>query len=148
MPGNIMVRCTACGTLNRAPFGKAGMQGRCGKCGAVFTVPLAPQAPLNISDSDFEAEVRSHDGPVLVEFWSPTCGHCVRMMPAVEELAHELSGRLKVAMVDVSKNSHIPSLFEVRGTPAFVLMNKGREAARFVGAMPKEELFRRLQPYI
>jgi thioredoxin 1 len=70
------------------------------------------------------------------------------MMPAVEELARELGGRLKVAMVDVSVNSRVPSLFEIRGTPAFVLMKGGRETARFVGAMPKEELFRRLQPYI
>ncbi len=103
---------------------------------------------MNVSDSDFEAEVRSHGGPVLVEFWSPTCGHCVRMMPAVDELARELGGKLKVAMVDVSKNQRTPSLFDVRGTPAFILMKGGREAARFVGAMPKEELFRRLQPYL
>jgi thioredoxin 1 len=70
------------------------------------------------------------------------------MMPAVQELARELGGRLKVATMDVSRNFRIPSLFEVRGTPAFVLMKGGREAARFVGAMPKEELFRRIQPYI
>jgi thiol-disulfide isomerase/thioredoxin len=118
MPGSILVRCTGCGTLNRAPSGKAGMQGRCGRCGAGFTVPPAP------------------------------CGYCVRMAPAVEELARELGGRLKVATMDVSKNSRIPSLFEVRGTPSFVLMKGGREAARFAGAMPKEELFRRLKPYI
>jgi thioredoxin 1 len=70
------------------------------------------------------------------------------MMPSVEELARELGGRLKVATMDVSRNFRIPSLFEVGGTPLFVLMKGGREAARFVGAMPKEELFRRLQPYI
>jgi len=148
MPESIMVRCTACGTLNRVPSGKAGMHGRCGQCGAGFTVPVAPQVPMNVTDSNFETEVRSHSGPVLVEFWSPSCGHCVRMAPVMEELARELGGRLKVARVDVSMNSRIPSLFEVRGTPAFVLMKGGREAARFVGAMPKEELFRRLQPYI
>ena len=148
MPESIMLRCTACGTLNRAPSGKAGMRGRCGQCGKDFTVPVAPPVAIDVTDSDFEAEVRSHGGPVLLEFWSPSCGHCVRMMPAVKELARELGGRLKVAMMDVSRNSRIPSLFEVRGTPAFVLMKGGREAARFVGAMPKEELFRRLQPYI
>ncbi len=148
MPESIMVRCTGCGTLNRAPSGKAGMQGRCGQCGARFTVPLTQTAPMNVSDSNFEAEVRFNSGPVLLEFWSPSCGHCVRMMPAVEELARELGGRLKVAIMDISKNSRIPSRFEVKGTPAFVLMKGGREAARFVGAMPKEELFRRLQPYI
>lgn len=148
MPGSILVRCTGCGTLNRAPSGKAGMQGRCGRCGAGFTVPPAPSSPVDVSDSNFEAEVGSYAGPVLLEFWSPSCGYCVRMAPAVEELARELGGRLKVATVDVSKNSRIPSLFNVRGTPSFVLMKGGREAARFAGAMPKEELFRRLKPYI
>lgn len=148
MPESIMVRCAGCGTLNRAPSGKAGLQGRCGQCGAKFTVPLTQPAPMNVTDSNFETEVRSHGGTVLLEFWSPSCGHCVRMTPVMEELARELGGRLKVAMMDISKNSRIPSLFEIRGTPAFVLMKGGREAARFVGAMPKEELFRRLQPYI
>ena len=148
MPDSIMVRCTGCGTLNRAPSGKAGLQGRCGQCGVDFTVPLSQPEPMHVSDSAFEAEVRAHKGSVLLEFWSPSCGHCVRMTPILEELASELAGRLKVAMMDVSKNSRIPSLFEIRGTPAFVLMKDGREAARFVGAMPKEELFRRLQPYI
>ena len=148
MPESIMVRCTGCGTLNRAPSGKAGIQGRCGQCGAKFTVPLAQPEPVNVTDTNFETEVRSQDGPVLLEFWSPSCGHCIRMMPAVEGLARELGGRLKVAMMDISKNFRIPSLFEVKGTPFFVLMKGGREVARFVGAMPEEELFRRLQPYI
>ncbi len=142
------VRCPSCGTLNRVPAGRAGEKARCGQCRAEFTVPPIYSAPVDVTDSSFGPEVRESELPVLVFFWSPGCGHCVSMEPAVRELSGVLSGRLKVARVNVTVNPSTASYFEVTGTPTFVLMKGGREAARFAGAMPREELARRLAPYI
>ncbi len=144
MPGEIHIRCLSCGTLNRAPADKAGMTGKCGRCETPFRVPSSLDGPLDVSDSDFRDQVEQSSVPVLIEFWSPSCGHCVRMEPVIDEIARELTGRVKVAKVDVSRNARVPSLYEVRGTPAFVLIKDGKEPARFLGAMPREELVNRL----
>ena len=142
------VRCPSCGTLNRVPPGRAGEKARCGQCRAEFTVPGMYSEPVDATDASFGPEVRESKLPVLVFFWSPGCGHCVRMEPAVRGLAEEYSGRLKVARVNVTANPSTTAYFEVTGTPTFVLMKGGREAARFVGAMAREELAGKLAPFI
>ncbi|HLB25606.1 MAG TPA: thioredoxin domain-containing protein, partial [Nitrospirota bacterium] len=139
MAAHILARCPGCGTLNRAPSDRAGARARCGQCGSGFTVPLT-NAPLDVTDASFEGEVKASASPVLIEFWSPGCGHCTRMEGVVGELARELSGRVKVARLDISANPRTAALYEIRGTPAFVLIDKGVERRRALGAMPKDEL--------
>jgi thioredoxin 2 len=143
----MLVRCASCRTLNRAASERAGQVGRCGECGSAFTVPH-PQAPRDVTDASFQQEVDNSPVPVLVEFWAPTCGYCVRMEPVIRELAMELTGRAMVAKLDVSANRVTAARYDIRGTPAFVLMEGGRERARFFGAMPKDEFMRRLSAYI
>jgi len=148
MENVITVRCPSCGTLNRAPAPKAGSVARCGECKAEFRVPTPPAAPVDVTDESFESEVRGSALPALVEFWSPSCGHCVRMGPVMDALAAELGGRMKVAKVDISKNSRVPSQYEIRATPAFLVIKGGREVARLLGAMPKDELVKKIHPFI
>lgn len=143
----MLVRCASCRTLNRAPSERAGQVGRCGECGSPFTVPY-PQAPRDVTDAGFDREVTGSPVPVLLEFWSPSCGHCIRMEPVIRELAAELTGRAVVMKLDVSANGGTAARYEIRGTPAFVLIEGGREKARFIGAMPKDELARKLSAYI
>jgi thioredoxin 2 len=143
----MLVRCASCRTLNRAPTERAGQAGRCGQCGSAFTVPH-PQAPLNVTDSSFDQAVGRSPVPVLLEFWAPSCGHCVRMEPVMSELAAELTGRASVMKLDVSANAGTASRYDIRGTPTFVIIEGGKERARFSGAMPKDELMRRLSAYI
>jgi thioredoxin 2 len=143
----MLIRCTSCRTLNRAPSERAGQAGRCGACGSSFTVPY-PQAPVDVSDASFDNDVLSSPVPVLLEFWAPSCGYCVRMEPVIRELAAELTGRARVMKLDVSANTRTAAQYDISGTPAFVLIEGGRERARFTGAMPKEELLQRLSAYI
>lgn len=146
MQGVVTVRCTSCGTLNRVPAGRAGEAGRCGQCHK--PLPPAVAVPVDVTDADFGRAVEGSPLPVMVEFWSPTCGHCIRMEPVLKELARELAGKVVVAKLDISRNPNSAMRYEVRGTPAFVVVKDGREAGRFVGAMPMEDLFNRLRPYI
>ena len=146
--GFITVRCPACGTVNRASAERAGQAGRCGECRGDIRFPARTARPVDVTDASFDREVREAGYPALVEFWSPTCGHCIRMAPVLDELAREFAGRIKIAKLDVSANPRTASLFDVRGTPAFKLFKGGREAASFVGAMPKDELVHRLAAYL
>lgn len=146
MTNYLTLRCPACGTLNRVPGDRAGESGRCGQCRA--SLPPAHAVPVDVSDADFASTVESSDIPVMVEFWSPACGHCIKMEPALAELAIEFAGRVKVAKLDITRNPASAMRYEIRGTPAFVVVKGGREAGRFVGAMPKEEVRGRLSRFI
>lgn len=147
MAQGIFSRCHSCGTLNKAPLERAGMAGKCGQCGTEISFPR-PQGPVAVSDLNFDSVVGASSAPVLLEFWSPTCGYCVKMEPVINELARELTGRVKVAKMDTSINSRVPFDYGITGTPAFVLFRGGKEQARAIGAMPKEALIKKIGPYI
>jgi len=123
------------------------MTGICGQCGANVQVPMTAW-PVEVTDSSFDKRVRMAPGPVLVEFWSPSCGHCIRMEGAVNELARDLAGRITVAKMDISSNRNTPSKFDITGTPAFLLFKDGVEKTRVMGAVPKEELARQILAFI
>ncbi len=150
MAQGIFSRCPSCGTLNKAPLERAGMDGKCGQCGMQisFPHPRNPAAPVAVTDLNFDSIVGASGEPVLLEFWAPTCGYCVKMEPVVNEMARELTGRVKVAKMDTSINSRVPFDYGITGTPAFILFRGGKELARIVGAMPKEALINKISPYI
>jgi len=144
MRETIMVRCGSCGTLNRVDADKAGVPARCGECRA----EISPGVPVEVTDGNFDERVNRSKRPVLLEFWSPSCGHCIRMGPVLDELAVEMAGRLLVAKLDITKNPVSSSKFEIQATPAFVLMQGGKERLRVMGAMPKDELMEKVRRFV
>lgn len=101
-----------------------------------MSVPQLPQA----TDSDFDQVVLSDPSPVLVEFYAPWCGHCVRMVPIIAELGRDYAGRLRVVQVNAAQNAGLAERFGVRGVPTFVLLAHGREVDRLIGEAPREAL--------
>jgi thioredoxin 1 len=98
----------------------------------------------NISDQEFQREVLSSHSPVMVEFWSPKCPHCLKMAPKVSALSKELEGRVKVVKVNVLENSQMASEYGVRGVPAFLLFKDGKVKAQAMGEMDENELKKEL----
>ena len=105
---------------------------------------LFPERSVPISDGTFAGEVLAFEGPVLVEFFSPRCGHCIRLAPVLEELASEYAGRVKFVTLDIERNQAIASRENVNGTPTLFLYKRGKLVDRVVGALPKQELARHL----
>jgi thioredoxin 2 len=94
----VFVRCKNCGTINRLPVENMISKPKCGKC----KTPLKfLKRPVEVASSDFDHEVLAWPGAVLVEFWSPRCGHCLTISPVLEELAYERAGLLKVAKINI-----------------------------------------------
>ena len=88
----------------------------------------------------FDQVTTSTHLPVLVDLWAPWCGPCRVVGPALEQLAGELGGHLKLVKVDVDRAPSVQSRFAVQGVPTLVLLRDGQEIGRRVGAAPLAEL--------
>lgn len=97
---------------------------------------------LNVTDGNFQAEVidASKTQPVMVDFWADWCGPCRVIAPAVEEIASDYSGKLKVVKLNVDDNVNSPGKFNVRGIPTLLIFKGGQVADQIVGAVPKEQI--------
>ena len=95
---------------------------------------------VTITDQNFQSEVLASDLPVLIDFWAPWCGPCRAIAPAVEELAKEYKGKVKIGKMDVDDNQDTAAKYGVMSIPMLLLFKNGQVAEKIVGAVPKVKL--------
>ncbi|MFC8430501.1 thioredoxin [Streptomyces sp. NPDC057253] len=129
------VTCPNCGRANRVP---AVAEGRptCGNC----KKPLPWM--VDAGDDDFTEVVEQATVPVVVDLWATWCGPCRMVSPALEKVATELAGTIKLVKVDIDKNPRLAQRFEVQAVPTLLVLDKGRTIARQAGAAPAPALRR------
>jgi thioredoxin 1 len=93
-----------------------------------------------VSDDSFEQEVLNAGEPVLVDYWAEWCGPCKTIAPALEEIAGEYAGKLKVVKLNIDDNPDTPPRFGIRGIPTLMLFKAGEVEATKVGALSKSQL--------
>ena len=142
-----LIRCANCGATNRVPPDKlqAGLAPVCGRC----KTPLhARPAVVEITDANFADEVEHSILPVLVDMWAPWCGPCRMVSPIVEGLAAELSGRMRIAKLNVDQNPVTAERFRIQSIPALLIFKAGLEMDRLIGAQPKSEILRHIERFV
>lgn len=103
---------------------------------------------VKVSDDNFEQDVLSASGPVLVDYWAEWCGPCKMIAPVLDELADEYDGKLTIAKLNVDENPLTPPKYAIRGIPALMLFKDGEVVDTKVGAVPKSELEAFINPHI
>jgi thioredoxin 1 len=95
---------------------------------------------LTIGDDNFGKEVLESSQPVLVDFWATWCAPCRAIAPAVEELATQYKGKVKVAKMDIDNNQDTPQQYGIRSIPTLLVFKGGKVVDQIVGAVPKSRL--------
>ena len=103
---------------------------------------------VHVTDADFAREVLESAQPVLVDFWATWCGPCRMVAPAVEELADEFAGSVKVVKVDVDECPETATRFGVMSIPTLMFFKSGKVMDQAVGAVSKAELKKRIQEHL
>ncbi len=93
-----------------------------------------------VHDKTFQAEVVDSQTPVLVDFWATWCAPCRAIAPALEELASQYRGQIKVAKVDIDANNAIAQQYGIRSIPTLLMFKGGKVVEQIVGSVPKHKL--------
>ncbi|MGD9961332.1 thioredoxin TrxC [Nocardioides sp.] len=133
MQKSTKIACSNCGAKNRVPAVANGMP-RCGKC----STPL--RWVVDATDDEFHAVVDESSLPVLVDVWAPWCGPCRMVSPALEKLAGELAGKLKLVKVNADDNPEVSRRFGVQSIPTLVILDGGQVVDKQIGALPEHQL--------
>jgi thioredoxin 1 len=98
-----------------------------------------PGATFSVSDADFDKEVLKSSEPVLVDFFAEWCGPCKAMAPALEQVAAEMKGKVKVAKIDVEQNPEVTQKYTIRAMPTLMIFKGGEKIAERIGALTQKK---------
>jgi thioredoxin 1 len=85
---------------------------------------------LELDKKNFEEEVLKAEGPVLVDFWGPTCEPCKALMPHVHALEETYGDKVKFCSLDITKARRLAIGQKVMGLPAIIIYKDGAEVER------------------
>ncbi|AGF78884.1 thioredoxin [Desulfocapsa sulfexigens DSM 10523] len=140
---SLIITCPSCGTKNRIPTSKQHLSPKCGKCGK--QIPVSPQAiPVELGDADFQTFIAKSSLPVMVDFYSPTCGPCKAIAPLITKLSKDYLGKVIIAKIDTSSNPGTAMHYKIRGVPSLLFFKNGRMVDQIVGAPPEAQLRQKL----
>jgi thioredoxin 2 len=128
-----IVTCPNCGKRNRVPA-VADAVPKCGNCHQAL--PWLADA----GDDDFADIVERSPIPALVDMWATWCGPCRMVSPALERLAADRRGQIKLVKVDVDAAPRLSERFQIRAVPTLMVLRNGEVLARQAGAAPEPAL--------
>jgi putative thioredoxin len=105
---------------------------------------------MDVTTATFQRDVieRSHELPVVVDFWAAWCGPCRMLGPAIEAEAAKREGKLELAKVDVDAEQTLAAQYGIQSIPTVAVFRDGKPVTGFVGAHPAAAIGRFLDEAI
>jgi putative thioredoxin len=96
----------------------------------------------DVTEATFERDVvqRSHEVPVVVDFWAAWCGPCRQLTPVLESAVREREPHVDLAKLDTDANQQIANAFRIQGIPAVKAFRDGKVVDEFTGAIPPAQV--------
>ena len=106
-----------------------------------------PSHPVEVTDSGFDGFTKAHSVAV-VDCWAPWCGPCRMIAPIIESLSKELQGKVAFGKLNTDENQLTAIRHNIAAIPTILIFKEGKLADRVVGALPKEQILRKLQKFL
>lgn len=103
---------------------------------------------IELSEVDFDAVVMKSEVPVLVDFWSPTCGPCRAVAPILDQLVDEYGEDAKFVKINIFDNTGVAARLGVDMLPTLIIFDHGQMVERLTGAQSKDALMDLLDEYV
>jgi thioredoxin 1 len=101
-----------------------------------------------LTDANWDADVMKSQQPVLVDFWADWCAPCKTLMPAVEAVAEQFKGRLRVGKVNVEENEQVPFQYNITTLPTLLIIKGGKVSEQRVGLISRDNLVKLIEPHL
>ena len=106
----------------------------------------SPNMPLTVSDADINDIIKKY-GTIVIDCWAAWCGPCRMVAPVIDELAKEMQGKIVFGKLNVDENPQTSAKHRIMSIPTLLIFKNGDLVDRLIGAFPKKELKKRLEPY-
>jgi len=103
---------------------------------------------ITVTASNFVKEVLESEIPVIVDFWADWCNPCKVMVPVLEEIESESTGKVKVVKINADEEISLVHRHRINSLPTIILFVNGSEVTRFMGARPKPFILKEFSPFI
>lgn len=95
---------------------------------------------VTLTAENWQREVVDSPVPVVVDFWAPWCGPCVRLSPIIEQVAANYGTKVKFGKLNVDDAKEIADHYGAPPIPLVCVFKGGaRPRARLVGCTPDSE---------
>src|SRR5688572_29604351 len=99
---------------------------------------------IQVTEQNFDLEVLKPTQPVIVDFYADWCGPCKMIAPALEEIASEQSGKVKIAKINADEEPALEQRYNVQSVPKLLYYNEEKVVGKTIGATSKKNIQRKL----
>ena len=88
---------------------------------------------IEVDNDSYEKEVEQSDIPVVVDLWGPQCEPCLALMPDVQKLSKEYTGKVKFAKLNITGHRRLCIRLKVMSVPTILFYKAGEIVDRLSG---------------